>query len=49
MKSDKAEYDLWKGFSIVCPDLKKDEQFYIMGGISSFATKDYQFKIDRCN
>jgi len=46
------EFDLWKGYSMICPDFEnsglKDETWLLTGSPSSFAIKRGDFVIERC-
>jgi hypothetical protein len=41
-------YNVWNGFSLVCPDLKDGAQFSLVGDSSEMVSSKYSFNIDKC-
>lgn len=42
-------YKVWTGFSLICPDLKDGEQFFLVGDSSEMVSSKYSFNIDKCD
>lgn len=42
-------FKVWTGFSLVCPDLKGDESFFLVGDTSEMVSSKYSFQINWCD
>lgn len=42
-------FNVWNGFSLICPDLKDDERFFLVGDSSEMVSSKYSFQIEACN
>ena len=45
---EKAFYDSWDGFSIICPDIPEGEHFKLEGDNNKMHGQYYEFTMDRC-
>ena len=46
--ADDKFYQLWEGYSLLCPDIPKGDGFKLQGSPASMISKNFQFSIKKC-
>ena len=42
-------FDSWAGFSLICPDLKDDQDFLLEGNQALMISQNFEFRIAKCD
>jgi hypothetical protein len=42
-------FDSWAGFSLICPDVSEESDFFLHGNQASMVSENFEFIIAKCD